>query len=274
MPSPFTCGLLHWASLVAQTVKCLPAMWETWVQSLGREDTLEKEMATHSSTPPGKFHGLRSLVGRSPWDHRIGHDWVTSLSFTLHVDMLFPSSNYWKICPFPIVHLVPLSKVCCCSVVRSCPILCDCSTPGFPVLHHLLGFVRACVHWVSDAIQPSHPLSSPSPPAFNLSSIRSFLVSQLFTSGDQCIGASASVSFLPMNIQGWLLLGLIDLILFQSKRLSRVFINTIVQKYQFFATQPSLWSSSHPYMITGKTIALTFVNKVMSLLFNMMSRFL
>ena len=77
--------------------------------------------------------------------------------------------------------------LCCCLVAQLCPTLCDpldCSTPGFPVLHHLLGFVQMCVHWVSDTIQPSHPLSSPSPPAFILSSIRSILVSQLFTSDD------------------------------------------------------------------------------------------
>ena len=54
---------------------------------------------------------------------------------------------------------------------KSCPTLCDpkdCSTPGFPVLHHLPEFAQTHIHWVSDAIQPSHPLSSPSPPAFNL----------------------------------------------------------------------------------------------------------
>ena len=53
------------------------------------------------------------------------------------------------------------SKDCCCSVTKSCPILCDpmdCSTPGLRVLHHLLGFVQVHIHWVSDAIQPSHPL--------------------------------------------------------------------------------------------------------------------
>ena len=58
------------------------------------------------------------------------------------------------------------------SVAQSCQTLCDpmnCSTPGFPVLHQLLELVQAHVHWVGDAIQPSHPLSSPSPPAFNLS---------------------------------------------------------------------------------------------------------
>ena len=61
---------------------------------------------------------------------------------------------------------------CYCSVAQSCLTVCDlmdCSTPGFPVLHHLLKFARTHVHWVSGAIQPSHPLSSPSPPALNLS---------------------------------------------------------------------------------------------------------
>ena len=61
---------------------------------------------------------------------------------------------------------------CCCSVAQSCPTLCDpmgCSTPGFPVLHHLPEFAQTHVHWVGDAIQPPHPLSSPSPPTFKLS---------------------------------------------------------------------------------------------------------
>ena len=61
---------------------------------------------------------------------------------------------------------------CCCSVTQSCSTLCDlmdCSMPGFPVLHHLQELAQIHVHWVGDAIQPSRPLSSPSPPAFNLS---------------------------------------------------------------------------------------------------------
>ena len=63
-------------------------------------------------------------------------------------------------------------KINLCSVARSCPTLCDSidhSTPGFPVLHHILELAQTHVHWVSDAIQPSRPLSSPFPPAFNLS---------------------------------------------------------------------------------------------------------
>ena len=55
------------------------------------------------------------------------------------------------------------------SVIQSCPTLCDCSTPGLPVHHQLLEFTQTHVHRVGDAIQPSHPLSSPSPPAFHLS---------------------------------------------------------------------------------------------------------
>ena len=58
------------ASLVAQRLKPLPAMQETWVRSLGREDPLEKEMVTHSSILPGESHGRRSLVGYSPWGHK------------------------------------------------------------------------------------------------------------------------------------------------------------------------------------------------------------
>ena len=73
----------------------------------------------------------------------------------------------------------------------------------------------------------------------------SFLMSQLFTSGGQSIGVSASTSVLPMNIQVWFPLGWTGCISLQSKGLSRVFPNTTVQKIQFFCTQPSLWSNSH-----------------------------
>ena len=73
----------------------------------------------------------------------------------------------------------------------------------------------------------------------------SFPKSQLFISGGQNIGASASASVLPMNIQDWLPWGLTGLISLQSKGLSRVFTNTTVQKHQFFSAQLSLWSNSH-----------------------------
>ena len=72
----------------------------------------------------------------------------------------------------------------------------------------------------------------------------SFLISQFFASGGQSIGASASASVLPMNIQDWFPLHMTGLIFLQSKGLSRVFSNTTVQKHQFFGTQLSLWSNS------------------------------
>ena len=121
------------------------------------------------------------------------------------------------------------------------------------------------------AIQPSHLLPPLLPSAFSLS--QSFPMSQFFTAGGQSTGASTSASVLPMNIQGWFPLGLTGLISLLSKRLSRVFSNTTVQKHQFFGTQPSLWSNSQIYT---KTIALTiwtFISKVRSLLFNMLFRF-
>ena len=96
----------------------------------------------------------------------------------------------------------------------------------------------------------------------------------LFISGGQNIATSASASVFPVTIRDWFILGLTSLIL-QSNRLSRVF-NTTVQKHQFFSSQLSLWSSSHMHTwLLDKIIAftrLTFVGKVMSLLFNMLSR--
>ena len=118
------------------------------------------------------------------------------------------------------------------SIAQLCPTLCDpidCSTPGSPVHHQLPEPAQTHVHWVGDAIQPSHPLSPSSPPVFNLlPASGSFLMSQFFTSGGQTIGVSASTSVLSMNIQDWFPLGLTGLISLQFKELSRVFSNTTV----------------------------------------------
>ena len=131
---------------------------------------------------------------------------------------------------------------------RSCLTFCnpmDCSTPGLLVHHQLPEPTQIQVQGVGDAFQPSHPLSFPSPPAFNLSQHQSFPLSQLFALGSQSIGVSASASVFPVNIQGWFPLGLTGLISLQSKRLSRVFSSTTIRKHQFFGAQPSLWSNSH-----------------------------
>ena len=104
---------------------------------------------------------------------------------------------------------------------QSCPTLCnptDCITPDFPVLHHLPEFAQTHVHWVDDAIQPSYPLVTPfSSFPHSLPASGSFPVSHLFVSGGQSIGVSTSASVLPMNIMGWLPLGLIGLISLLSK---------------------------------------------------------
>jgi len=129
------------------------------------------------------------------------------------------------------------------SSAQSCPTLCDpmdCSTPGLPVHYQLPEFTQTHVHWVGDAIQPSHPVI----PFFSrLQSFPvsgSFPMSQLFVSGGQSIGVSASALVLPKNIQDWFPLECTGWIFLLSKGLSRVFSNTTVQKHQFFSTQFSL----------------------------------
>ena len=126
----------------------------------------------------------------------------------------------------------------------------DCSTPCFPVLHYLPELTQIHVRWNGYTI--CCPLLRQSFPA-----ARSFPVSWLFVSGGQSIGASASASVLPKNIQGWFPLGLTGLISLQSKGLSRVFSSTTVWKHQCFGIQPFMVVLSHMYMTTGKNIALT-----------------
>ena len=146
-----------------------------------------------------------------------------------------------------------IAVVCCLvtqfsSVAQLCLTLCNPmnrSTPGFPVHHQLPEFTHSHVHRVSDAIRPSHPLSSPSPPAPNPSQHQSFPMSQLFTWGGQSTGVSALASFLPKKSQGWSLSEWTGWISLQSKGLSRVFSNTTVQKHQFFGTQLPSRSNSH-----------------------------
>ena len=134
-----------------------------------------------------------------------------------------------------------------CSVMSnaSCNLM-DCSMPAFPVHHQLPELTQTYIHWVGDAIQPSHPSVIPfssCPQSFPASG--SFQINQLVTSGGQRIGVSASTLVLPMNTQGWSPLGRTSWISLQSKGLSRVFSNTTVQKHQFFGAQLSSQSNSH-----------------------------
>ena len=142
------------------------------------------------------------------------------------------------------------------------------STPGLPVHHHLLEFTQTHVHQVSDAIQPSHPLSSSSPPAPNPSQHQS-----LFQWGN----SSHEVAKVPSKEHPGLIsfrMDLLDLLAVQGTLKSLLQHHSskasILRCSAFFTVQ-----LSHPYMTTGKTIALTrwiFVGKVMSLLFNILSR--
>ena len=165
------------------------------------------------------------------------------------------------------------------SVPQSCPTPCNtmnCSMPGLPVHQQLLKSTQTHVHRVGDAIQPSHPWSSPYPPALNHSLIMVFSnESVLSIRGPKYWSFSFSIS--PSNKYSRLIsfrIDWLDLLAVQGT------LKSLLQHYSSKA--PFLWCSaffivqlSHPYMTTGKTIALTrwtFVGKVVSLLFNMLSR--
>jgi len=125
----------------------------------------------------------------------------------------------------------------------------DCSMPGSPVHHQFPEFAQTCVQLITNSSSWwCHPTISSSVVTFSsylqsFTASGSFPMSQLFTSGGQSIGASASASVLPMNIQSWFPLGLTGLISLLSRGLSRVFFSTIVWKHQFFGMQLSLWSN-------------------------------
>ena len=136
-----------------------------------------------------------------------------------------------------------------CLVAQSCLTLChpmDWSTPGFPVHHQLLELTQTHVHWVRDAIPQSHPLSSPSPPAFNLSQHQGLSDESVlcirwpkYWSFSFSLSPSSEYSGLNSFRMDWCLISL------QSKGLSRVFSNTTVQKHQFFSAQLSLQPNFH-----------------------------
>ena len=174
--------------------------------------------------------------------------------------------------------LLPTLSVQFSSVAQSCPTLCNPmnhSMPGLPVHHHLPESTQTHVHWVGDAIQPSHPLSFPSPPAPNPSQHQG-LFKRVSSSHQVAKYWSFSFNISPFNEHSGLIsfrMDCLDLLAVQET------LKSLLQQYSskasilacsgFFIVQ-----LSHPYMTTGKTIALTrwtFVDKVMSLLFNMLS---
>ena len=150
----------------------------------------------------------------------------------------------------------------------------DCSTPGLPDPHHLLEFAQVCVHCIRDAVHPSHPLSSPSPPAFILPSNRVF-------SNESVLRIQWpkywSLSISPTNEYSGLISFRMDWVHLPAVQ------GTLKSLFQHHSSKASVFQHpaffivqlSHPYMTTGKTIALTrwtFVGKVISLLFNTLFR--
>ena len=187
-------------------------------------------------------------------DERYGEAGLSSKSSALewkglHVEHGAPCHGSWRYSSRTVLKIATSCCCSCCSVVKSCLILCNpmnYSMPGFPVHHYLPDFAQTQVCWVRDAIQSSHPPSPCSPLAIqSFPASMSFPVSRLFASGGQSIGVSASAPVLPVNLQSWFLLGLTGLISLQSKGLSRVFFSTTVWKHQFFGAQPCFWSTSH-----------------------------
>ena len=192
------------------------------------------------------------------WNKNIFH-WITKVCFIIFC--------IWGI---DWCHL--FSWVHCCYSVKLCPSHSDpmnCSAPRFPVLRPISKFAQTHVHWVSDAIQPSHPLLSPSS-AFNCSQHQSpFHLSQLFASGGQSIGASEYhqsfqwiFRFISFRIDWFYLIiqGTLKSLLQHHN-----------SKASIFGAQLSLWFNSHihTWLLENHSITRwTFVGKVMSLLFN------
>ena len=151
----------------------------------------------------------------------------------------------------------------------------DCSTPGFPVLHYLPELVQTHVHWVADVIHSSHSLSSPTPPAFSLSQHQGFFFQWLSPSLGWPKFWSFSFNISPSNEYSGLISFRIDSgLILQPKGLSSLVPNHSSKASILWCSAFFMVQLSHSKM-PGKIIALTiwtFVSKVMSLLFNTLSR--
>ena len=206
---------------------------------------------------PGKSHGQRSLVGYSPWGHK-----ELDTTEWLHLNLIYEKDIIWYMSlwkEYLNIYIYHVS-VQFSSFAQSCPTLrphesqhdrSPCPSPTAGVHPNSCPLSRWCHPTISSSVIPF----SSCPQTFPASG--SFQMSQLFASGGQSIGVSASTSVLPMNTQDWSPSGWTGWLSLQYKGLSRVFSNTIVQKHQFFCAQLSSQSNSHLYMTTGKTIALT-----------------
>ena len=243
-------------------------------------------------SPASQTDALTSEPPGEPYDRRcVKQNWVRILPCCSCVSImplglsgellcLLVARTRAKCCPFAILVMFPFQFS---SVAQSCPTLCNPmnrSTPGLPVHHQLPEFTQTHVHWVGSAIQPSHPLSSPFPPALNLSQhqglfkwvssshqLAKVLEFQLQHQSYQWTPRTDLLYFFiiffheefyfiylffPFIFISWRLITLqycsgfchtltwTDWISLQSKGLSGIFSNTTVQKHQFFCTQLSL----------------------------------
>ena len=167
-----------------------------------------------------------------------------------------------SICKNTAVVVQLLSQIWLCDPM-------DYSTPGFPILHYFPEFAQSHVHWVSDAIQPSHSFLPPFPPSLSLSQHRGlFQWSWLFASGGQSMGASTSASVLPFNLQGWFPLGFWLLWSFSiPKKSQESSPGPQLESITSLTLSLLLIQLSHPFMTAGKIIALsihTFVDSYTS----------
>ena len=251
-----------------------------WVRFLGGEDPLEKEMVTHSSNLANKIPCKKEPGGlQSMGSQRVRHDWGQGC---LNLPGL-PSGTSDPLCPSMRILWAVGKTRWCTKNIRLMSELLDKSISLLQKELNSYLITVSCDKFqfshsvVSDSLRPHGlqntrlPCPSPTPRAYTNScpssqwchqtisssvipfsshlqsfpASGSFPMSQFFTSGGQSIGASASASVLPMNIQDWSPLGWAGWISLKSKGLSRVFSSTTVQKHQFFSAQLSLWSNSH-----------------------------
>ena len=156
------CRALCLAFLSGSVVKNPSANAGDACSILGWDDPLQEEMGTHSSI----------LALKIPWTEV----WITTVpggckELGMTSNWAWTHDSFQHLCLFAWSSII-LVSICCCSVAQSCLTLCntkECSTPGFPVHHQFSELAQTHLHWVGDAIQLSHSLSSPSSPALNLS---------------------------------------------------------------------------------------------------------
>ena len=204
-------------------------------------------MGTHTSI----------LACEIPWTEDLGRPTVHGVARVGHHLVIkqqqgmcyWKKDNLWYIVAKKLIEFVLVFvEVQFSSVPQSCPTLwdpMDCSTPDFPVHHQLSELAQTHVHWIGNAIQPSNPLSSPSP-SLKLSQHQGLF--QWVSSLHQVAKVlELQLQHQSFQIQDWFPLGWTSWISLQSKGLSRVFSNNTAQKHQFFGAQSSLWSNSHTH---------------------------